>query len=206
MGFIPDSSMLQVNNDNFNMAIPTIYGATAMLREIKAIEPEMYKSLRKELITEIKPLYAAIKSNIPVSSPTSDRMGKGFNHGGRTSWTATKVTVTGKVDLRQKAGRRGLVTVRTSSAAVEIADMAGRRGKVQFGGQSKEYRKGNVFMTHTLNGQGASMIKALGGKPSRYVYPAVERMKPFVTRNVESIILKYSELKNIKLRIENRVQ
>ena len=67
MGFIPDSSLLQVNNDNFNMAIPTIYGATAMLREIKAIEPEMYKSLRKELITEIKPLYAAIKSNIPFS-------------------------------------------------------------------------------------------------------------------------------------------
>ena len=203
------------------MATSRVTGVAATVKVLKTIDKQVITQARRDLRSGAQPVVSAIKSAIPTEAPLKGKSSsasatRGMIHSGRTRWQPAGVKVTVRTNFTMKAQRNGysLVSIivgsrgksTEGSAAFQIADMAGRRGKIQYGGQSKEYRKGNVFMTHTLNGQGAFMIKALGGKASRYVYPAVERMKPFVTRNVESIILKYSELKNVKLRIENRVQ
>ena len=171
--------------ENLRIYVPEIYGLDIVIKELNQTEPELVKQMRKDLVTEIKPLYQMIKSNIPTTAPLS-----GFNHYGRTGWKKNPVKVTGKAVTRSRGQRTNLVSIRTTSAAVEIADMAGRR------------KNGNTP-------QGTAMIAALRsrfGAASRFVYPAVEKEIPKVRQSLIKIIEKYAEMKNRKLLINPSVK
>jgi hypothetical protein len=115
------------------------------------------------------------------------------------------VRVTGKVSYRSRAGRNSLVSIRTSSAAVEMADMAGKRKNFDVGregssrGLSAEYTKNGRRVRHRLNGQGAAMVRNLGGTPSRYVWPAVQQFTPLITFKIKNIIFDYASKVNVRL-------
>jgi hypothetical protein len=151
-----------------------VIGAEQMLRDLKKVEPELYKEVRSQIVNELKPLYAKIKSNIPRISPLS-----GFNHEGRTGW-GQPVRVVGKINLRKRPGQTSLVSIRTQNTAVQIQDMAGRKSN----GNTKS---------------GEAMIRNLPGAASRYVYPAVERYVPTLNNDIIKIIEKYSSAKNVEL-------
>jgi hypothetical protein len=128
----------------------------------------------------------------------------GFDHNGRTSWNKP-VRVTGQVSYKSRAGRNSLVSIKTSSAAVQIADMAGKRGNFNVGregssrGFSAEYTIRGRRRRHRLNGQGEAMVGQLGGTPSRYVWPAVEQFRPLLTTKIKNIINSYAAKTNIRL-------
>jgi hypothetical protein len=151
-----------------------VIGAEQMLRDLKRVEPELYKEVRSQIITQLKPLYGKIKSNIPRISPLS-----GFNHEGRTGW-GQPVKVLGKINLRKRPGQTSLVSIRTENTAVQIQDMAGRKSN------------GNTA-------SGKAMIENLPGAASRYVYPAVERYIPTLNNDIIKIIETYSSRKNVEL-------
>lgn len=201
--FVPDSSKLKINNNNLNMSIPQIYGLNEVISELRAIEPDSLRAMRKEVITELRPLYSAIKSNIPTSSPL-----KGFNHSGRTAWGGS-VKVTGNISFRKRMGKTTLVSIRTTNAAVEISDMAGRAGKFDVGregamsGFSAPYMRNGREVRHRLNGQGQAMVNKLnstsGERPSRFIYPVIERSRPLIVSRLQNILDKYSASVNRKL-------
>lgn len=199
MEFVRDSSKFQDNNQNLNMSVPELQGVQFVIKQLNNIDKDMLRDMRKEIITEIKPLYAAIRSNIPSTRPMS-----GFVHNGRTSWNQP-VRVTGKVSYRSRAGKNTLVSIRTSSASVEMADMAGKKNNFDVGregsnrGFSAEYVKNGRRVRHRLNGQGQAMVSQLGGTPSRYIYPAVEQFRPIITTKIKNIINNYAAKVNIKL-------
>lgn len=151
-----------------------VVGAEQMLRDLKKVEPELYKEVRSQIINELKPLYSKIKSNIPRVSPLD-----GFNHDGRTGWGGP-IRVLGKINLRKRPGQTSLVSIRTENTAVQIQDMAGRKSN------------GNTA-------SGKKMIENLPGAASRYVYPAVERYVPTLNNDIIKIIDKYSSAKNVEL-------
>lgn len=157
-----------------NLEPGVVYGAEQMLKDLRKVEPELYKAVRAEIINEIKPLYGKIKANIPKTSPL-----KGFNHQGRTGWGGP-VRVLGKINTRKKAGKTSLVSIRTENAAIQIQDMAGRK-------------------TNGRTASGEAMIKNLPGAASRYVYPAVERNVGDINQAVIKLIDKYSSRKNVEL-------
>lgn len=185
------------------MRVPEVIGIQQVIEELKNIEPDHLKFMRKEIITEIKPLYMMIKQAIPNSTPLS-----GMNHAGRTRWNQP-TRVVGKVSYRSRAGKNSLVSIRTSSAAVELADMAGRRGEFDVGrrggnaGLSAEYTIRGRRRRHVLNGQGKAMVSGLnasaGRSASRYIWPAVERQLPFVRERLRKILDRYAEIVNRKL-------
>jgi hypothetical protein len=94
--------------------IKGLIGVNQMIRELKQIEPELYRQLRKDLIQDVKPLYKAIRSNIPTIAPLS-----GMNNNGRLGW-GKPVRVTAKINLKKRAGFSSLLTVKTTNAAVEM--------------------------------------------------------------------------------------
>jgi hypothetical protein len=199
MEFVRDSSKFQVNNQNLNMVVPEIQGVQFVVKELRNLDKDLLRQMRREIITEIRPLYTQIKSNIPATRPL-----KGFDHNGRTSWNQP-VRVTGKVSYRSRAGRNNLVSIRTSSAAVEMADMAGKRNNFDVGreganrGFSAEYIKNGRRVRHRLNGQGRAMVEKLGGTPSRYVWPAVQQFTPLITFKIKNIVFDYASKVNVRL-------
>lgn len=149
----------------------TVIGAEDVLRELKKIEPNLYKEVQTQIINDLRPLYDKIKSSIPPIAPLT-----GFNHQGRTGW-GKPTKVVGKISLRKRVGKRSLVSVRTTNAAVQIADLAGRG--------------------HTPSGK--KMVENLPGAASRYVFPAVEKYIPTLNRDIIKIVEKYSQELNIEL-------
>lgn len=153
------------------VGIKGIVGVNDMIRELKKIEPELYRQLRKDLIADVKPLYSIIKSRIPVEAPLS-----GMNNNGRLGW-GKPVIVRARIDLRRRRGFTSLLLVRTQNAAVEMVDMAGSasQGKTP---------------------QGKIMISRLPGTHSRYVWPAVNRHLPKIIESANQTLERYSKIKN----------
>lgn len=152
-----------------------IVGVNEMIKELKQIEPELYRQLRKDLIQDVKPLYSVIKSRIPVEAPLS-----GMNNQGRLGW-GKPVRVSAKINMRKRRGYTSLLSVKTSNAAVEMVDMAGSAS------QGK-------------TASGRAMIANLPGKPSRYVWAAATRYLPQIVDSANKTLERYSKIKNRTLK------
>lgn len=182
---MPLSSRLEreerLANTNLRIFVPGIIGLDTIVRELNDLEPGLVKQLRKDLVTEIRPLYQIIKSTVVSKQPFLS----GFDHAGRTGLSRNPIKVTGKaVTTRRKFNKTSLVSIRTSSAAVQIADMAGRkngRGRTEAG----QKMIANLTDRH--------------GSASRFIYPSIEREIPRVQRIMLDIIEKYTDMINRKL-------
>ena len=171
-------------DSNLRIFVPGIMGLDSVVRELNDLEPGLVKQLRKDLVTEIKPLYRIIKSTIDFKEPFI----RGFDHDGRTGIKRNPVRVTGKaVTTRRKFNRTSLVSIRTTSAAVQIADMAGRKA-------SGRTDSGKAMIAR---------LTAKHGSASRFIYPSIEKEIPRVQRTMLDIIEKYTKMVNRKLMIKN---
>ena len=162
-------------------------GLKQALATLKKTDAEIYKSMVTNLDTVTAPMRQAIQNNIPSVAPLS-----GFIHRGRTKWPSGKVRVT--TNIRRGRSRRGgkeaVIRIMVKQAAVEIADMAGRKNYVRYGEQTRAYKRKGTNMTHTINGQGATLISKLNliGKASRFVWPAAEKYRENVVVEVDKVI------------------
>ena len=172
-------------DSNLRIFVPGILGLDTIVRELDNLEPGLVKQLRKDLVTEIKPLYNIVKSAVEFKEPFLS----GFDHAGRTGIKRSPVRVTGKaVTTRRKFNRTSLVSIRTTSAAVQIADMAGRknsRGRTETGQKM------------------IANLTARFGSASRFIYPSIEKEIPRVQRTMLNIIEKYTNMINRKLIVKN---
>jgi hypothetical protein len=153
------------------LQIKGIVGVNEMIKELKKIEPELYRQLRKDLIQDVKPLYQVIKNRIPIEAPLS-----GMNNNGRLGW-GKPVRVTAKINLRKRRGFTSLLSVKTMNAAVEMVDMAGSSSSGK-------------------TASGKAMISNLPGRPSRYVWKAAERYLPQIIESANKTLERYSKIKN----------
>lgn len=133
-----------------------------LTKQLKAIEPELRKQLIKDLKAVAKPVQAAVVARIPNGPPL-----RGMRHNGRTSWDnsqnykgrrvpAKSVTVKFRAGGSKRQGVTSLLSVQAMSPIVSLIDQA---------------RFSNTP-------QGAAMIRGLGMKPSRYVWPAALQALP----------------------------
>ncbi len=147
-------------------------------RRLDLIDTKLKRELQKEAKRPAKVLQAAIVAAIPDSAPL-----RGMNHRGRTSWNYSKnwkgdiikpksVSVNFKSTGSKRASITSLVRVQANSAIVSIIDTAGV----------------------ARSPQGGLFIRALGGRPSRLVWPAVEKKLPAVEAEVRMVLDKYSKI------------
>lgn len=143
-----------------------------LTKQLKAIEPELRKQLIKDLKAVAKPVQAAIVARIPNNPPL-----RGMRHNGRTSWDnsvnykgrrvpAKSVSVRFRAGGSRKSGVTSLLSVQVNSPVVSMLDQA---------------RRGNTP-------QGVAMIRGIGLKASRYVWPAAEQALPQAQAEAQRIL------------------
>jgi hypothetical protein len=169
-----------------------VEGVQDTIKILRQFEPELYKQLVKDIKNEpgLNFAMSGIRSRVPSVSPLQgNQFGYGgMNHGGRTRYkvpkVSTSVTPSRRLDF---ANQRSIVTIQVVSpkngVGFEIIDMVGR-------GKNANSRKAQ------------GMKRKLVGNPSRYVWKGFEERREGVTRAVISILDKYSETINIKLKVK----
>lgn len=185
-------------------------GVKEMIQVLQQLEPETYKTLRKNIRSITAPAVSSVKSSVPAVSPFAGRREDGFSgHSGRTAWSG--VTVGTNITPAQRSRALGSTTSNLVAISAtgqnkqfgfNILDMAGRgtgRGR-RPKTETRPYPYKGGTRTHRLNGQGQAMIDALSAKPSRFFYPAIERQLPAIRRQVEVAIDEVARNMNAKIR------
>jgi hypothetical protein len=179
-----------------------------LIRELNRVQPTLVKQMQKDYRKIAKPVQIAVKNGIPSTPPTSGIHAKRPNSSrsgfypvavpGRLTWGANyqnKNKAVKSVLIQTPSAskaRRGMTKFKTTSfsiarlnvdnAAVVMADMAGKSGKyINKRPRTREYdysRSKTGKRTHKINNQGRGMIRALGGKPSRFAWPSAEKALP----------------------------
>ena len=194
-----------------------------MNRALRDIEPGLLREMRKEIKAIARPIEQKMKSNIPDRPPMSGMGGVVFYrktgryaiNEGRLRWDglglnpaagkAVKKYPPNSTQIVQaaKPGGRSLTTplvkVVMRSAAVSMADMAGRvnRGRPI----SREYvirlRNGELQKRrHRVTTQGDTFVSNLSGRASRYAWPSLENKLDAVEREIDKVIEKYYRIAN----------
>ena len=170
-----------------------------MNRTLRNLEGDLLKEMRSEIRSIAKPIDNQIKQNIPAQAPMRG-MAKG---NGRLRWLGDKKPQSTSILNRVKASGRSLTTslvaIQLNSPAVSMADMAGRVNKSRQ--VSREYtirlRNGDIVKRrHRVTTQGKQMIANLGGKASRYGWPAIESQLDAVSRQIDKVIENYYRIAN----------
>ena len=189
--------------------IVKFYGVREMIGYLQNFEPAVYAQLRKDFRRIASPAVSAINSTVPPVSPFAGRRKDGFsNHSGRTAYSGA----TGSLNITPFQRSRGPGSTTANLVAISatgkngqfgfnIVDMAGRgtgRGR-RPKTRTKPYDYKGGTRTHALNGQGRAMIDALGGRPSRYFYPAIESKLPEIRREVAVAVEKVAAEYNRKI-------
>lgn len=177
-------------------------------RRLKRIDPAFRRQLLREAKKPAKPIQQAVKNRLASVEPPS-----GLTRG-RLNWNASTDAkgrvhppTDVKIEFRTKSsGSRmftSLVRVRAASPAVAMADMAGKSERyIDAGykgtGRTRQYQWKGGVRTHRVNGQGRALIRALGGKASRFVYPSAEDSLPQAMREVDKVVSDFAKLVNMK--------
>ena len=161
---------------------PVIAGVQEVLAELRTMEPDLYKQARKDMISTIRPMTEAIKGHI--RGEVVDKLPSGFSRG-RLGPSLRSIRVNARVSARKRKGLSSLASIRTTSAAIEIADMAGRKNPT--GNQAS----------------GAALIEFLnmrfGKRASRFIWPTAEEYIGEVTEGLKRSVLKYAAMTNKRL-------
>ena len=182
------------------------YGVKEAVKILQQFEPEALNLMRREIRQIANPAVMEIKSITPKVSPFANRSKDGMSHTGRTAWSAVSVRVA--ITPKQKSRKFGsttanLATINSNGSnkqfGFNIADMAGKANNVRYGGMTRVYRYKDTIRQHEVNGQGRSFIENLPGRPSRYVYKAIESKLPQIYAEVAEVIEKAITTANRKL-------
>ena len=177
---------------------------------MKEIDPDLRKQFMRDAKTIGRQAEQLIKPMLPTTAPLS-----GMNYsGGRLGWNSqvgksgvvaankTMVQFRTATGGNTRGGTSSLVSVKVVAPMTVIADIAGRSGsRVGRGSKGDGFsaaftdRYGNL-VRHRLNGQGEGMISKLGGRGSRFAWPAIEQHKSQLEADVEAIVKKYVEIAN----------
>lgn len=168
---------------------PVVVGVQEVLAELRMMEPDLYKQARADMISTIRPMTEAIKGHI--RGEVIGNLPSGFNRG-RLGQSLRSVRVNARISARKRKGLSTLASVRTTSAAIEIADMAGRKNP---SGRSAS---------------GAALIEFLnfrfGKRPSRFIWPVAEQYIDEVSTGLKRSIAKYSSGANQRLEIKSNAK
>ena len=175
--------------------IAKFYGVKETIREMRKVEPQMLKDLRRNIRQIAQPAVSAIKSASPKVAPLS-----GMAHNGRSGYTTPKVTIQVTPSARSGFGRTtaNLVAIKAEGSGkqygFEIADIAGRAnddGKYTQTRQFVDPRTGQI-VRRRINGQGTNLIRVLNARyktpPSRFVYGQIDDKLPAIRREVSRVI------------------
>jgi hypothetical protein len=179
-----------------------VYGIRETLAEIREVDRDLFFAIRAHMKRTGDLLGNRVITSSPVTGPTS-----GFrNHRGRTAWKpgTFKTVVSGRNARKGATGSTPLLSVKFGGAALNIADMAGKKNQVRKP-VTEFYDWRGTRRRHSVTTQGKAMISALGGRPSRYIWAEAEGQLPMIQMSVLAGVEEYMATVNRKLQITRDV-
>jgi len=170
-----------------------VYGIRETLAEIRKVDQDLFFAIRAHMKRTGDLLGNRVIMSSPMTAPIS-----GFrNHRGRTAWKpgTFKTEVSGRNARRGATGSTPLLSVKFGGAALNIADMAGKKNQVRKP-VTEIYDWRGTRRQHTVTTQGKSMISALGRRPSRYIWSEAEGQLPMIQQSVLSGVQEYMDQVN----------
>jgi hypothetical protein len=175
-----------------------VYGIRETLAEIREVDRDLFFAIRAHMKRTGDLLGNRVITSSPVTGPTS-----GFrNHRGRTAWKpgTFKTVVSGRNARKGATGATPLLSVKFGGAALNIADMAGKKNQVRKP-VTEFYDWRGTRRRHSVTTQGKAMISALGRRPSRYIWAEAEGQLPMIQMSVLAGVEEYMAGVNRKLQI-----
>lgn len=157
-----------------------VKGLGETLRDLGKVEPELRRTLNREIRNVLKPLVTDINARIPAAPPLS-----GMAHNGRTGWANRKTSVI-KIDARRPrrnvnavstATPINIVRIITRGAPVAIVDMAGKAGGSSSRREQK-YQRPNF----------ARELNAQLGDASRFMWRDIDTKLGPVIAEMEKVV------------------
>lgn len=155
-----------------------------VLKELKKVEPETYKQLRKDMRTEIRPLVTLIQQAIPMTAPLS-----GMDNDGRLGWNVSNprsITISQPLTTGGR-GAKSILTLIEKNASVALADIAGLRNPPIGRGRRPENRFGE------------NLERRLG-KSQRFGWRVINKNRRLLEQKVANIIKKVEDATNKRIR------
>ena len=177
------------------MAQPyTVKGLGEVMQVLQGISPELAKEARKEFKTSARPIVNAIRSAFPEvalsrwSAPKQTGAPGAVERSGAArlpAYKASEVRRKTNVSVQSKRGREKgtrslLIRIRSSSAAVDALDMGGKVSNSQF--------TRNMIAKH--------------GKPSRFIWPTVEKYEPQIEKTL--VVARESMTRTVNAQLRQR--
>jgi len=169
-------------------------------KRLKEIDPKLRTALVRDAKAVAKQPISQIKSAIAKVTPNSGLL----RPGARLNWnsaidakgrshSATDVKPQFRTSRGGKDTETSLVRIRVANPAVVLADMGGRSGRfVDAGykgsGYTREYSYKGGTRRHKVNGQFKGIENKIGGRASRFVWPAAEDAIPSARAAIEKIL------------------
>ena len=170
------------------------------IAELKQIDTKIFNGLKKDIRGELSGLASGISAAWPQEGELS-----GLNGRGRTSYAKPRVSIS----ITPGKSARTLVSIKavipSNQVGAKIAELAGMRGEVRVGGQSRAYA--GILgekKTHRLNGQGAYLIdrlnrrSPLAGRGGRYGWKYFVSQKSEVRAKGERILNRIVDALNLE--------
>jgi hypothetical protein len=172
-----------------------------IVRELRKIDPETLKWMRRESKALAKDLQTAVRDSIPNTPPLSGMRPEVIP--GRVTWGTGKPAKSVLIQTprtKSKSAYRSIVRIAVQSAGTVLADMAGASGKYN-GARSrtrvyKYSRSKTGSRWHSLTPQqglnfAMNLDKSKGVKQnhaSRFVWPAAEQALPAIVDEGQKIV------------------
>jgi hypothetical protein len=170
-----------------------VYGVRETLAEIRNVDKDLFFAIRAHMKRTGDILGNRVIMSSPLTAPIS-----GFrNHRGRTAWKpgTFKTEVSGRNAKKGLTGATPLLSVKFGGAALNIADMAGKKNLVRKP-VTDFYDWRGTRRRHRVTSQGKSMISALGARPSRYIWAEAEGQLPMIQMSVLAGVQEYMDQVN----------
>ena len=156
-----------------------VVGIRDAVKELKKLEPALFKEFRKEAGTALKPIVLDAQATLNNAGPAPlSGMARKWVYKGRQlfPWSQTKAVRGVKVSLRPS--KAAFLSVQQKDAAGAIFDIAGRA---------------------TTNRFGEALTRRFG-RASRGMWPAAEAKEDEVKRNLADLVQSVSRKTETKLR------
>lgn len=184
-----------------------VQNVQAVVKELKALDKNSVRDLRRELRTGLGPVLQKIQAEVPKTPPI-----RGMRHRGATKWRGINKPKVSFYPGRSIRGGSNLVVITVTGGkrglGFDYAELAGIRSRPPRANSKPYTRRGSSrTISHRVTTQGDEFIKALqrakpiSGKAGRYAYDAFLKSRPFIRAKTVDILDSFASRVNRKFGV-----
>lgn len=192
-----------------------VQNVQSVVSELKALDKNSVRDLRRELRTGLGSVVAKLQSDIPSTPPITGRDGyPSMGHRGSTKWRGINKPKVMFYPGKSIRGGNNLVLITVTGGkrglGFDYAELAGIRSRAPKELSKPYVRRGSSkVIRHRVTTQGDLFIEALNrakpikGKAGRFAYDSFLKSRPIIVATTEAILDRFADRVNKKFEVNS---